>query len=462
VYGAFLLAAVSGALGTTGGFLINLPITLRCIDFGATFYAAELALSLDWPIKPAIFTFYRLGHVIRAETIVPLIAVAAWLLAGYLATIVRYVVPPQLPRPTDQELAQRLEDEKWERDIKTRHLAECAPQLARRRSFDVMMLLFGVLLGAVIFGKDGAVPADLVLSLAGAAVIGGLLLYLALVELSARQRLVEIEKLAAVPSSSGVARIQGAVIPALVAVAFGCLMPANISPFLYINFNPWLSHLGALWFRTIRKPIGGVLAPSTGPIEQIHPIGMADQSFFMQIVVNIVTVVLIGTFIYCIWLFLHGEKEKARNFPRLLLALLLWPWRLFLGWLNRKVLKRNSTMELTHSDESAKSASEATNKHQRLRANDAAMLVRLTFSRLLKAAANDGVPRFRHETASEYVNRLALVVPDAGTPAQDITDVYCVTRYAGCRPPDGIRSTIILNLRQAVNALRRYRLSRFR
>ena len=62
--------------------------------------------------------------------------------------------------------------------------------------------------------------------------------------------------------------------------------------------------------------------------------------------------------------------------------------------------------------------------------------IRDIFRHLQWEAGRSGLPRRRHETASEYTNRLQRMVPDSGEHLERLTELYADVRYGEIGIPE--------------------------
>ncbi|HHT27979.1 MAG TPA: DUF4129 domain-containing protein [Firmicutes bacterium] len=465
-YVSILPVALLAAWATVLCVLFNLPFTLRLADLAASYGITLLLLKAGGPITPGVIKYTETVHIVKADQVLLLTCTAAWALTSLLTHVVKHVIPWQRLMASNPDLARRLGEERFQRQVYRKKHAELATKRAWHTVYRSMSLLFAVMFIAAVFGKGAAIAGDTTLTWAGLIAAFGLLIYMALVQLTARNRLLELGTWVKAPSNYGAVWVQAALLPVLIAITLGVLLPADISPLTRIDGAKIGNWLGLMFYHSMRRDAFNHTLLDASPQRRPIMSGGGGGSAMSALITLAAYGIAIAFLIICMrsaWLLLTGERERARRMWRLLVAIVTLPLRLlplFIASLFKRV--RTLTADRINSRNKAAAAvgthrRTGVKRPKRTLPNNLVFYIRYIYTRLLQEAAKGGLQRLRQETALEFAQRLAGSVPEAETAAQEITEVYCRVRYTTAHPPESWRSDVLRLFRRVAQDLRRKR-----
>ncbi|HHT27226.1 MAG TPA: DUF4129 domain-containing protein [Firmicutes bacterium] len=469
-YFAIGLAALSSVITTTTIRVLNLPKLLHATAFLITSGVNMLLLAF----APATSGQLYLGGQWVRLALFPwavIITILAWFTAAALSWIVVWVYPTRQKEPEDEAIAQRLMTETELRRIYSGGLYnQFAGEKSSRVAYKTLFgLLLAFLIVNLIWPNIEQVRADAALAVLNGITVAAVLAYLALTDLSGMRRRMEKNAVQQVLPGYHKAWLYGVMLPAAVAGGLGCLLPANISPLAYLDYNAIMDRVTVFivgfFFRSgssVNQYHSSVTLGAPGAGGAGGPLGGAGGTSGP---IPIIVVLLIPALAYVVYrsvrnltpsaeMVLSNENERSRGLLRILKALFAWPWR----WLRRRF-----GADRRHGD--ADTAAEATimaqlrrGMHRRRRRrypDDQALFIRHIYARMLQMAAEAGYQRRRQQTAHEYAVALTQQVPDAAEALADLTQTYCDVRYTQKVPAGTSRSGVLNLLRRISGQFRR-------
>lgn len=452
-YLAVLFGALAGGLATLLGALFRQPVWLRGLDLAMALVAAEAGVRANGPVPMANFRFIRIVHPVSAEALIPLAVFAAWLLSSYLTTVVFYLYPGMLPKAKDREIQAQLHEEWIDRAHYVRDRVGRAGDLARRRVYDIMLLLYTIFFTLMIIGRTSQIAGDLPLTWGVTAVAAGMLGYMAVVELAAKRRLAELDAEVVTCAKYSLAWGLGAFLPAVVAIVIALLLPSNFNPLGSLHWQGSIDGAGAWAYRQFLKTFDpAALPPSGGPLTPPGR-GIGPQPLLQ---IGMWLVFLFGLY-YTIHELRHlPANKRSDRLWLLLLAIILWPFVTFFRWLRGSAAKLNVIKRNPASKPAMSGTQQQSSRLKRLLL-DPAEYVRYAYGRMLREAASHGMRRRQSETAGEFAGRLASLLPENHTESGELTELYCSTKYAMRPPGDAGKKLAMSLLRRVVGAMRRMR-----
>lgn len=330
-YICLFFTVLIAAWATIVRIVLNLPYMLRLVDLLAAGGVTLLCMRLQGSITPGIILYSETPHLVQADQLMLLTCIVAWTFTGLLASIIQYIIPWKWLVTYNPDFAKRLDEEQYQRLVYQRKNASLATGNAWRTAYRFMSILFAVTFIAAVFGHGAPIAEDLTLSLSGLLAMFGLLIYMALVQLSARNRLLELGKWVNVSSKYGVVWVQAALIPVIIAIVLSVMIPANISPLTRVDGTRIGNWLGMLLYQSLRGGVFRFAYSGSSPQNHYIPPGGSAGSSMSGLVVLFTYGVAIALLILCLrslWLLLKGERERAREMWRLLFAILTFPLRI--------------------------------------------------------------------------------------------------------------------------------------
>lgn len=470
-YFALFFAAAAGATATSLCGVLDLPKSLRLVDSLLVLILGAL-LPLLGPAHPGTV---RLGGRIWSVSPLSMGLVAicfAWFFGTSLAWVVPKLYPSKLHKPDHDALAERMEEQEVLREVYRDRDALAARVESWRSAYQVILTIFLVYLVPTFFWVPaGRARTDLILSIWSATALAGVLAFLGLVHLASRRRMAE--RSAGLTLLPGYSRAWALAVflPTAVAAAAAMLLPSDISPLAFLDWN-------AIMDRFTRWLVAWGFAPTPNRwSQQWRPFAMGETGTGGSSPgvyggsggvgpIGIIIVVAIPLAVYVIWRGIRGaaryaaaplqaERERANDLWAILLAIVTFPWRALSRFWRRStkmVAEQGHEEKLTE-----RSRRGVRSRRAKAHPQDPSLFVRHVYRRMLQAASRAGMRRLRHETALEFAQTLAQSIPDVEVPVEELTSAYCDVRYTGRPPETGVPSRVVSSLRSVVRGLRSVR-----
>lgn len=468
-YALLGLAAFVGATATTLSGLYNLPFALRCCDFIGVNGTAALLLYTLADLQGQFQFFGR--HLELGWTNLGILGVlVAWLFSSMLATVVTRVFPTKVWQQADSVLSERLAGQEGIRAVYAGGAGSDDARIkAWRGVYQAFLALIMVYLVLSIFLPQATrLRTDVHLAIWSGVSLAGVLAYLGLTEMAGTRRSVERAGLVLLTPTYACAWGLGVLLPVVIAVVLGTSLPANISPLdsldynlIMTNFTQWL--VAVCFRRGGSAAFQGNVGPSTAQPTIVLVYGGAgghDPTGPIYVLGILATVWLVFSGVKMLLkdaaksgVLLENEKEKAHGLWQILWAIITWPFRLLAGWFARFSEAENHRADMAAALTNLfKRSSRA--RQRRIYPQEPDLFVRYIYSRLLQNAARFGLQRRPQETALEFARSLAKVWPETAVPVDELTTMYCNTKYATRIPPVDIRSRTMRLLQIIVRTFR--------
>jgi hypothetical protein len=398
----------------------------------------------------------------------------AWFCAATLSWTVAWVYPTHQRKPEDDVVAQRLRSETELRRIYSGGVHnQMAMEKSGRAAYKALFgLLLAYLIVSLLWPNIEQVRSDVYLAVLSGITITAILAYLALMGLATMRRKLERDAVHQVLPGYQKAWLFGVLWVAVAAGTLSSLLPADISPFAYLDYNAIMNRVtvfivgllfrsgqradyynlsmssGAPGYGGMSAPMGGSGGGTSGPVPFLVVFLIPALAYVVYRSVKSLTP--------SAEMVLSNEKERSRGLWQILGALFTWPWR----WLKRRFGSKtqqgrdDTGMESTVLAQLRRSMR---NRRRKQYPEDQALYIRYIYARMLQAAAEAGYKRPSQETAYEYAATLSQQVPDAGDALADLTQAYCDVRYTQKEPTETTRSKVIASLRRITAQFRRNR-----
>ena len=207
--------------------------------------------------------------------------------------------------------------------------------------------------------------------------------------------------------------------------------------------------------RGTARPVAGAPPPGTGPGGEVAFMAVQILAALLVIALGAIGAAFL---IVKTASFVRGEKERLPSLRELPLRFGLWLWRvvLRLAALFRRSLERvqASVSALWRALGQPRGGRTVPEEAEEEAPSAPALFVRYLFGKLLAAAARQGLPRRRSETAAEFGRRLKGEMEGVAASLDHLVEAYARARYSRGPLADAVKDPARAAWRRVLEALR--------